>query len=255
MKFECYVCSASVSSYELEELTREGAPCPNCGANVRLRGLAYLVGLALHGRSIGIAAWPPRPDKLVLGVSDVFFARFLRSKVRYLETRYDARVAGNAAFLDVANPPVELIATADVVMCSEVLEHVVPPVQAAFAGLFSLLKPGGTLVFSVPYTLEERTIEHYPELHDWQLVTTSAGNRIIQNTTSDGHFQEFSNVVFHGGGDAVVEMRVFALPDLKRNLRDAGFVDISVLAENAPEFGVQFQEPWSRLITARRVSQ
>jgi 2-polyprenyl-3-methyl-5-hydroxy-6-metoxy-1,4-benzoquinol methylase len=50
-----------------------------------------------------------------------------------------------------------------ILKCSDVLEHVVPPVENAFCGLSDLLKPNGVLIFSVPYILDGEYNEFYPK--------------------------------------------------------------------------------------------
>ena len=57
---------------------------------------------------------------------------------------------------------------------------------------------------------------------------------------------------FHGGGEAVLEMRLFGLADLQRDIfARAGFVDVEVMADDVPQYGIRL-EPWSRPIVARR---
>jgi SAM-dependent methyltransferase len=74
-------------------------------------------------------------------------------------------------FLDITNVDVSLQSTADIVTCSEVLEHVKPPIELAFAGLFKLLKPGGWLILSVPHRgTESPHEEHFPIMTNSELV-------------------------------------------------------------------------------------
>jgi SAM-dependent methyltransferase len=155
-----------------------------------------------------------------------------------------------AVRLDVTNPPPELFGSADVIICSEVMEHVVAPVQRGFDGLFALLKPGGTLVFTVPYWLEP-TAEHFPNLHDWHIEQRD-GERVLVNLTAEGTREEFSQLRFHGGGADVLEMRVFGLEDLIGHLERAGFADIRVRQESVLDYGICFRYNWGLPITARR---
>src|SRR5437879_5782180 len=69
-------------------------------------------------------------------------------------------------------------------------EHVVPPVSRAVANARRLLKPGGVLIFSVPFSLDADTVEHFPDLNDYRIVKT--GGRIrLENRCVDGRMQIF----------------------------------------------------------------
>jgi len=245
------VCGAEVRSLALQDLDREGGACPKCGAVVRLRALAYLVGRALFQKAAPVPQWPKRPKLRGIGVSDwPKFERIYASKFSYTNTQFDREIYTENLFLDVTDPGLEFAGTCDVVSCSEVLEHVEPPVQDAFDGLYSMLKPGGSLILTVPFIFG-RTIEHFPELHDWKLVPNGDQRKLV-NITSDGRRQEFSELCFHGGGSSVLEMRVFGLDDLQRHLRDAGFMSVRIMDENPLEFGIYWPQPWSRPIVARK---
>ena len=161
-----------------------------------------------------------------------------------LETRFDYR---NTFYhqeprLDVSKPPPET-GTCDFVICSDVLEHVSPPVGPSFSNLRALLKPHGFLAMTVPYSLEESTREHFPEIHEFSLVT--AGERLaLVNRTRGGEWQVFDNLVFHGGRGATLEMRLFSERDLRRHLADAGFSRVEFAVEEYPPFGIVHRGPW-----------
>lgn len=140
-----------------------------------------------------------RPEIVAYGVSDwPMFAAHLSPKISYINTQFDRSLFVEQPVLDITNPPPDWANTADLVICSEVLEHVAPPVHQAFVGLAALLKSGGSLVFSVPYSFEE-TVEHFPDLYDWTIEEKS-GTRALLNTTRDGRSQRFDDLCFHGGG-------------------------------------------------------
>ena len=248
--FFCNVCGTR-NAVVLASLRRETGPCTKCGAIVRLRAIAYLVSNALFGKALPIPQWPDRPDLRGIGVSDwPAFEKIYNPKISYTNTQFDREIFDRQKFLDITKPPPELLGTCDVVSCSEVLEHVVPPVSLAFDGLFSILKPGGTLIFTVPFQFGE-TIEHFPDLYDWKLVEHNGGRKLV-NVTRDNKRQEFTELCFHGGGSSVLEMRLFGLDGLTSELEKAGFTEISVMSENHMEFGIYWPEPWSRPIVAKR---
>jgi SAM-dependent methyltransferase len=137
----------------------------------------------------------------------------------------------------------------DFIVSSEVFEHVVPPVQTAFNNLAQLLKPGGFAVFSTPWESEGETREHFPELHDWEVVELRSGY-VLVNRTEDGRLQTFDNLTFHEGHGSTLEMRMFSHDGLLANCRAAGFAEISI-AEDYPEYGIVWV-PWSRGLVLRK---
>jgi SAM-dependent methyltransferase len=247
MQFICNVCNSLVENVPFEHLEREGGLCSHCGSTVRQRCLIHLLSCHLFGESSPIALWPERKSITGIGISDWHrFAEFFEGKVSYLNTQYDRE-----PFLDVRKPQDNYRGSADFVICSDVLEHVPPPPQVAFDGLYSLLKPGGILVFTVPYGLEY-TREHYPELHDWKLEK-NANDITLVNTTKAGQVQTFRDLVFHGGWGEILEMRVFGEKDIARHVHDAGFAHFKIMRHDVPAFGIRIKEPWSCPMTATRL--
>jgi SAM-dependent methyltransferase len=205
-----------------------------------------LVGLSLFAERRPVTEWPVRPDIVGYGVSDWSgFSKYYH--FTYTNTQFDHQL-GDQPFLDITRPPTEWIETADLVSCSDVLEHVPPPVDLAFKGMFRLLKPGGTLVLTVPYTFLE-TVEHFPELDNWELLD---GNRILRNVTREGKIEVFSGLCFHGGGQAVLEMRLFGLDGLREQLLRAGFEDVGIMDYDVLQYGIRYGSAAGRPIVARR---
>jgi SAM-dependent methyltransferase len=146
--------------------------------------------------------------------------------------------------LDIAAVPEQRAAEADFIIASDVFEHVAPPVARAFANARRLLKRGGVLIFSVPFSLDADTIEHFPDLYDYQLLETG-GNWQLQNRTADGRVQVFTDLVFHGGPGTTLEMRLFSKAALEREFRAAGFARMRIADEACPGHGIVWPEPWS----------
>jgi len=245
LDYVCNVCGAAQAA-DLSQLDREAGACGGCGAWVRPRATTHLVSLGLFGRSLPVPEWPASPQLRGLGISDWRgFAAHYAARVHYENTHLHKRPR-----LDLRDPPDDFRGRADFVSCSDVLEHVEGEVQPAFDGLFSLLKPGGTLVLTVPYGFGE-TVEHFPRLHDWRLEPSPEGATLV-NVTLDGEVERFSKLCFHGGPGQVLEMRIFGLPDLQARLAAAGFEAVEVLTDDVLEYGVRLVHPWSRPISARR---
>ena len=170
-----------------------------------MRALIHVLSTELFGQSLAIPDFPLRPDLKGVGMSDWDgYARPLARTLGYQNTFYDIEPR-----LDIIRIMPSQEGSLDFVMSADVLEHVAPPVSVAFDNLKRLLKPGGVLVLSVPYSLNKETVEHFPELHDYRIVKKGA-NFILENTTRDGHKQVFKDLVLHGGAGVTVEMRVFA---------------------------------------------
>lgn len=169
----------------------------------------------------------------------VAFATRLPEKFTYQNTFYNREPK-----LDITNPPDHLIGTLDFLLSSDVFEHVTPPVQKAFDGAASLLKPGGFMVLTVPFGFEDDTREHFPDLFNYT-ISDREGQRVLTNTTRDGRAEEFTDLCFHGGEGATLEMRLFSQNDLRRLCRNAGFSSVIFHGESELDTGVIWTTPWS----------
>lgn len=150
-------------------------------------------------------------------------------------------------------------------MSTDVFEHIppYPGIDKAFENLYKLLKPNGFVVFGVPHTLDDETIEHFPNLYDYHF--TKDNNKIIlYNTTIDGKNEIFEDLCFHGGpgdllhdkGDgSTLEMRVFCKNDIERKFYNAGFKEIEYLDiedQIVKGFGIYWEGPWSLCMIVRK---
>jgi SAM-dependent methyltransferase len=233
-RFTCNICDSAASA-ELPD--RETSSCGNCGSNVRFRWIVHALSVEIFGESMPLSRFPKRKNLCGLGMSDprriadVLSKRFdYRNTFYHREPRFDIMEAAVGGEFDF-------------IVASEVFEHVQGPVQTAFDNLARLLKPGGFAVFSSPYEAEGDTVEHFPNLHDWQVVKLRSGY-VLLNRTAAGRLETFDNLNFHGGPGSTLEMRVFSERDLVANCRAAGFGQIDVAEDYAP-YGIIW-EPWAR---------
>ena len=242
--FECNLCGAG-NLVEADRISREVPSCATCQSTVRFRAIAHLVVQEVLGLTRPLTALARRLDVKGLGLSDDDrYAGPLAAAFDYENTYFHAPPQ-----LDVTAVPPERRGRYDFVIASDVFEHVVPPVARAFEGARSLLKPGGVLVLTVPFSLEPDTREHFPELCDWRLERRGDGWR-VHNVTAEGRVQTFDDLVFHGGPGSTLEMRLFSRDALLRAFAAAGFVRARIADEPCPRFGIAWPEPWSVPIVA-----
>jgi SAM-dependent methyltransferase len=216
-----------------------------------LRSLIALLSREIFGVELAIPEFPVLKGIRGFGMSDPpELARRLAEKFNYTNTFYHQEPR-----LDVADPTPEQLqehtGRYDFILSSEVLEHVSPPVERAFVNLNGMLKPDGLLLFTVPYRLDGRTTEHFPELHEYALAAPG-GRTVLVNRRRDGSLEVFENLSFHGGGGATLEMRVFSETSLKEVVGRAGFDSVSIASENIPELGVLHDEAWSLPMAGRK---
>ena len=180
-----------------------------------------------------------------LGMSDAkIYSKLLEHKFRYINTFYHQE-----PYLDITNPDAYFSNRFDFVISSDVMEHVCPPVEPGFRNLRSLLRKSGILVLSTPFVPKGKTTEHYPDLHQFEILGSGRERRLV-NMTRDGRRQVFGDPIFHDGKGATLEMRIFSQPELLRLLEDAGFTDIRIHGKPYPEWGIIFSNPCSLPITA-----
>lgn len=237
--FRCNLCGTP-NAGTLADLSREALTCTHCGSNVRFRAMGYLVTKEVLGRPMPLPA--VAPDKAIAGVglSDAEnYARPLAEKFDYENTFYHT-----APHLDITEIDESRVGRYDFIVASDVFEHVVPPVSKAFANARRMLKPGGKLVFTVPFVPDGETREHFPDLFDWSL-DESGGTWTLANRTRDGREQRFTDLVFHGGPGSTLEMRLFSRDSLQREFAAAGFARVRIAAEPYLPFGIHWPEPWS----------
>ena len=246
LDYTCNVCGARCRSAQ-EELGRETASCGTCRSTVRMREVAYLASVALFGTGLPIPELPVRPELRGIGLSDWWqYADRLAHHITYTNSWYHQEPC-----LDVTAVPDDHAGRYDLVISTDVFEHVLPPVQRAFEGAARLLKPDGALVLTVPWRSDGETLEHYEDAVGYDVVELD-GHQSVDIIDFAGARRRVIDPVFHGGPGSTLEMRVFSLPGILRCLAAAGFHSARVLRQDVPEFGILHPSDLSLPLLARR---
>jgi SAM-dependent methyltransferase len=229
--FRCNICG-HLATFPNAKIKREVWSCYYCMSTLRWRGIIHALSNELFGESLALPDFPVRPDIVGIGLSDWDgYASILEKKLSYTNTYYHQE-----PFLDITSIKPEQRRLYDFIICSDVFEHIAPPVSKAFENAQLLLKPDGVMIFTVPYA-EGITTEHFPELYKYSLQKRQ-DKWILLNQTVDGRSQEFSDLTFHGGPGSVLEMRVFGKESLLQETRAAGFESVRIYDEEFPEYGL-----------------
>jgi SAM-dependent methyltransferase len=248
-EFVCNVCG-SPNRAPAGGLDRERPSCAACGSNVRMRGLLHALSQELFGDNLTLPEFPRVKSLRGLGLSDsVQYADALAGKLDYRNTYFHRE-----PHFDITQVPEAEAGRYDFLLASEVFEHVPPPAERAFANAFRLLREGGVLVFTVPYSLDAATAEHFPALHEHGLAQVG-GSTVLVNRTAKGEIQVFDNLAFHVSfGGQALEMREYSEAALKAALAAAGFTEVRIFTENFAPYGIVHAEACSLPIAARKGS-
>jgi SAM-dependent methyltransferase len=218
ISFACNICGAG-NLQRAGEFHREFPNCRQCGSTPRFRGIVHALSLGLMRQSLPLKEFPT--DRFVrgLGMSEWDgYASVLAQKFDFTNTFFHQEPR-----LDVLSDDWKNYQNLDFIICTEVFEHVLQPLDLGFRNLRRMLKKGGVLVFSVPFTSAPETTEHFPGMVNFALCQMD-GQWVVVSRKADGSYEVYDqNIIFHGGPGTVLEMRMFGQDALLHQLGEAGF--------------------------------
>lgn len=197
--------------------------CRNCSSTSRHRAVAYVVGQVLKEGPIPVFQWPNRKGVRILessarGPHPVMF----EEKFDYFAVEYDpVKIAEGKHprdYADFQNLHFD-DAMFDLVIASDVFEHVRKD-EDGYRQIHRVLKPGGSLIMTVPYD------------HD-------RPNTIIRVDTSGREDVHLMEPEYHGGGGHTLTYRNYGR-DLLSLLRRVGYA-VGHIALHVPSHGITTQ--------------
>ncbi|MFV0291864.1 MAG: methyltransferase domain-containing protein [Paracoccus sp. (in: a-proteobacteria)] len=246
VKATCPIC-ATLYDLRSDINTRERVMCPSCGASGRSSAIVLHTCRTIYGNPAPLARQDPRKTIRIVGLSDAMvYAKPFAEYFDYTNTYYH-----KDPILDIRNPAEAYRDSADLIINSEVFEHVIGDTLSALKGALAVLKPGGTMIFSVPFVNIGDGSEHYPGLVDYTPRQLENGTWVADLEYADGRRETDTQAIFHGGPGLTLELRLFNRQRVLDELREAGFTNIRIHDEDLPQSGIQWGAP-SRLITAQR---
>ena len=242
----CPICAGKYN-LDVGQEHREGPLCTQCNASGRASAIIHYVCQIAYGNDTPLVNQLPKKSFSVVGLSDgPRYAGLLDEKFTYVNTFYHKE-----PFLDITAPSADYNNQYDLLISTEVFEHVMGDPLAPFKGAYSILKPGGTLVLTVPFRNKGEHLEHYPGLKSYTSRELPNSKWIADLEFADGTTYTEENPKFHGGPGKTLEVRLYNRVQLLKDLHDSGFVNVDVHDENKPEFGINWGSA-SRLITATK---
>jgi hypothetical protein len=246
IEFTCNICGKA-NALPMEAFDREAGLCAGCNSTVRYRSIAYLMTKHLLGSPQVLRTLPAMGLRGVgLSCSEVY-ATVLEKKLQYTNTYFDRE-----PYLDINDPSgyEEL----DFVISSDVFEHTMPPAKRAFEGASRILKEEGLLALTVPFSLNEQTIEHYPECTGYRQIDLGNDKKGVELQLRDGSRMVDEDPVWHGGIGKTLEMRVFSRDGMFQCLEETAFEVLEEFAYGVPRYGIVtlMRENWALPVVARK---
>lgn len=259
-----YKCIITGKSFDLSENNKGRELGTINGSNIRQRALIYALTKCLFNKVTLLNEFPQMKNIKGIGMSDSgSIVDKLSHLFDYKNTYYHTE-----PFLDIyCDDHVAKYNDLDFIISSDVFEHISPHpnIQFAFNNLYKMLKYGGHLVFSVPFTYEKH-YEHFPLLYNYTIEKINDNKYSLENTTINGKKEIYTNcykpdgtigeLCFHGGPGTTLEMRIFSQQSLINYLNLAGFKDITFYSPNSikdmQQYGIFWENECSLVLSCRK---
>jgi SAM-dependent methyltransferase len=250
-----FLCNITGQTFDLDDTEKDRELANRFGYNTRFRAICYIFCKLFYGECKLLTTLEENKNIKGIGMSDSGWATIFEQKFNYINTFYHT-----SPFLNIYNEEhLKNYNELDFIISSDVFEHIdpFPSIQHAFNNLHKMLKCGGCIIFSVPYTHNEH-IEHFPNLYNYKVVNEN-GKYVLYNKTIDNKVEVFDDLCFHGGPGNVLEMRVFSKKSIISFLTKAGFVDITFysITDDMKQYGIFWSkddnsEECSLIISAKK---
>lgn len=213
-------------------LLREGPSCLHCGSSVRMREIVSAFK--------GYVETQIAHDAKIIGLSD---SEQVENYFKLIFTeRYQNTYLDTDPILNVIDSSTYQENSADVIISSDIFEHVFFPLSDALMGCRKILKPGGFLITTMPWTPFEASVEHFPWMINYVVQEMKDGKYVVIGTDKSGNPRVVDDPIFHGGPGNTLEMRRINLHVFQDELIKAGFKLISTLLDDEPEYGIRRPE-------------
>lgn len=220
----CSVCGARVRFRPFTDNPRESGWCEKCGSSNRQRQMAWMLR-----RELELSATGPLklPDGLALYNTEAngpLHARLSAHSFYTCSEYWGDKAHYGEVVKGVRNEDLQALSftdsSFDIVLSSDVLEHVPDPYRA-HAEIFRVLKSGGCHVFTVPYSESSLCDD-------------------VRATLEDGKIVYHAEALYHGDpvrpDEGVLVWNIFGQEMLVR-LKRIGF-DTELWRLHEPEFGI-----------------
>jgi SAM-dependent methyltransferase len=245
-----YACNITGGKFDVDECEKDRELASRFGFNSRDRAICYVFTKLFYGKCKTLSELKENKALKGIGMTDTGCADIFEKKFDYTNTFYHT-----SPYLDIYNDEhLKNYNDLDFIISSDVFQHIdpYPSVQIAFDNLYKMLKKGGSIIFSAPFTYNEH-VEHFPNLYDYEIKEEN-DTFTLYNTTIDNKTEIFDNLNFHGGPGNVLEMRVFSKKSIISFLEKSGFVDIIFYEINKTmkKYGIFWANTDSLIISAKK---
>lgn len=249
-----YICNITGNSFELDDEDKGREKGNKFNYISRYRAICYILTKELYGDVKIIKELECNKDISGIGITESEWSKILENAFNYTNTY----VCKDPYFNIYDNNNIDKFNNLDFIVISDTFKHIspYPGILDAFKNLYKMLKPGGVVIFSEPYSLSAHK-EHYPTLYDYEFVNID-NKYTIHNNTIYGDIETFDNLKFHGKPPHTIEMRVFSKNSIKYFFEQSGFIDITFhkITKDMNKYGIYFSKNnninWSLIVSARK---